>query len=216
MRQRLFEVVDFAGGIADRSRRERQPVPLAARAPEQCVDERRGARLAGLLRQMHGVVDGRRRRDPIEMQQLKQRQAEDVDHFGIERRERPTGVGRDEDVERALPAQRSRGDLAGKCAVAFVVKMRSGADEGRRQVGAAGADRPQHVVRCEAGRRNHGSKIIPGRIRYPARNSRLLNTRRPSGCSCRICSVPCAVATTSRSPAASTIAPGAAATGWGS
>ena len=55
------------------------------------------------------------------MKQLKQRQAKDVDYFGIERRERPTGVGRDEDVEGALPAQRSRGDLAGKCAIAFVL-----------------------------------------------------------------------------------------------
>ena len=212
MRQRLLEIVDLAGGIAHHSRRQRQAVPLAARPPEQRVHERRGARLAGLLRHLHGVVDRGRRRHPIEMEQLKQRQPEDVDDFAVQHLDRTAGVGGDEDVERALPAQRSGGDLAGKRAVAFVLEVGSGADESRGQVRAAGADRPQHVVRCEPRRRNHGSKVIPGRVRYPARNSRLLNTRRPSGCSCRICSVPLAVATISRSPAASTIVPGPAAT----
>src|SRR5216110_1944600 len=63
---------------------QRQVVAFAGDAAKNRVHEAGRAFLACLAREIDGIVDGRRRRNPIEMQNLKRGQTEDVEDFAIE------------------------------------------------------------------------------------------------------------------------------------
>ena len=123
---------------------------------------------------------------------------------------RPRGKRRDDDVEGSLPPHGAGRDFSRQRAIALVVQPRADAGERRREIGAAGAHRAEHVVRGLTRRRNHGeASRTPGVNRCPLRNSRALITRRPSGWICRrSSSTPSPAATVSVSPPAWTTVPG--------
>ncbi len=91
-------------------------------------------------------------------------------------------------------------------------KPRAGARQRVRQVGVAGRDRPQHVVRRFARGRNHPrSTFVPGATWRPgeelARGHRRAGPR--AGCSSRRSTWPSPATTSNRSGSARTIVPGA-------
>jgi hypothetical protein len=102
MRQSLFEIVDR---VFVKGRwhlwfwYERQAIFLAADPPQDCVHETRGASFSNLARQCDGVIDGGRGRNAIEIEQLKCRHPQNVQHFGIELFDRTSCERLDDDVE---------------------------------------------------------------------------------------------------------------------
>ena len=137
MRERDGEVVEGGGAIVrcrgrggtgkwSRSRLTRR---------SKRVDEGAGALLAGLPGHVDGVADDRRGGHAIQMEELKDRAAEDVEDLGIQPRHgAPAELG-DDVVERALPPERAGDDLARERAIAFVRQPRTGAGERVGQVG---------------------------------------------------------------------------------
>ena len=98
-------------------------MPLTEHRLQHGVYETRCARLACSSRQAHGVVnDGGGRNEAIEMEQLKETQAEDGEDLRVDLREWPLGKVLDEMVEGALPAQRAGDDGGGERAIAVVVE----------------------------------------------------------------------------------------------
>ena len=120
------------------------------------------------------------------MEQLEDADAEDGEHFGIEPGGRPSGERLDDVIEGSLPAQRPRGNLTRERAIALVLQFGARASEGRGEVGASGRDREDRFVRGDSRRGDHGSKRAPSATPRPARNSRAVMVRRPSGWISRI------------------------------
>ena len=152
----------------------------------------------------------------IEVQQLEDRQPEDVEDFGIELAQRPSGK-RARSRDRTRPASaacrwRSRRPARDRVRPAVGSAC---ARERRRQIGPSGAHRAQHLVGGD--RAGASTRSLPGdraaRLRraWPARNSRAVITRLPSGWISRIRSTRPSPAATARTPSdAAVIGSGAA------
>ena len=100
---------------------------------------------------------------------------------------------RDEMIERALPPQRPDDDRRRKCSIALVIEGTPTVSKGRRQIESARRNRAQRVV----GRRARGGghvapNTVPASTGRPARKSRAVIGRRPSGCSSTMASTPAA------------------------
>ena len=156
MRERRFQVVELGRWIAGLSRGQRQTCALAAGASQDRIHERGGAALAGLAGELNGIVDGRRRGDTIEVEQLKQREAQDVHHLGIQPIERAPGEHADDPIEGRLPSERAGGDLAGERPIALVAKGGARPCQRRGQIRGAAVDGPKRLVGRQPGRSNHG------------------------------------------------------------
>ena len=201
-----------------RWRRERKASAFAGDAAEECVDESRGAGLTCLSRQLHRIIDNRCRRDSVEVQQLEGAHAEDREHFRVEPFDRPAGEGGNHVVENGLPAQRAGGDFAGERAIAIVLRALYGPEPVRRR------DRPLLPQRRAASCTRPGGPAqslvepVASARRWPARNSRAVIVRRPSGCISRMPrrTDPSPAAAVRSSPCARTIVPGSASTRSGS
>ena len=86
---------------------------------------------------------------------MKRAEAEDVADFRIQAPDGSSGECGDDMIERALPPERPRGDLARERTIALVLQRGARAREGRRQVGFAIVHGAQDVVRGDPGWRDH-------------------------------------------------------------
>ena len=143
------------------------------------------------------------------MEQLIDAEAQHVANLGIQPRERPLrGVGY-EVIDGAEPAQGTRRELDEQGAVALVGQIRAGLCDCAWKIGTITVDRLQHSQRRDARGGDHENRA-PAGIGRPARNSRAVMARLPSGCSARTRSTPSPVATRIASPVASMTVPGSA------
>jgi hypothetical protein len=146
------------------------------------------------------------------MQELIETQTQDVNDVFVNLRQRPGGEVLDEMVEAALPAKRSGDDVGRKRAVSLIWHMLPAVGERGGKVDSFVGDGAERTIGRNARRRSHGPvSWMPGRRRWPARNSRASIGRRPSGCT-RSMAIrsPCPVATEIEPRETSTIVPGAA------
>ena len=97
-------------------------MPLTEHRSQHGVHETRCARLACSSRQDSRIVNDGGGRNAIEMEQLKETQAEDGEDLRVDLREWPFGKVLDEMVEGALPARRAGDDGGGERAIAVVVE----------------------------------------------------------------------------------------------
>ena len=134
-------------------------------------------------------------------------QSEHVAHLGIESGERPPGGVRDQVIDRSEPPERAGRELDEQGAIAFVLQVRTRVGKGARKIGAAGIDGLQDTERRNPRASDHLS-CVPAAIGRPARNSRAVIARFPSGCSSRMRRIPSPVATRIVSPAAARMVPG--------
>ena len=211
MRQGCSEIRDRGRTIvaARRRRRQGKPLPLTADTSQHGIHEPGRAPLAHLSCEIHRVLDRRRRRDPIQVQQLKHRQPQNVDDLGIQLGEGTVRERLDHMIERALPSQCASGDFSRKRAVALVGEAPPRGSQCGTEIDTAAGDTPQHFVCRESrgcnhlfiggaagGRRNRA----PRGIRWPARKSRAFIGRLPSGWIIRIRRTAPSPAATRRSP----------------
>ena len=104
-------------------------------SPENRVHRTGRPRMAARARQRHAVVHGRGGGDAVEMEQLVDREPEDVEDVCVECRDTPVACRFDGAVERRAPAKRSNRDLGGKRLVALVGQARAAALERGCEVG---------------------------------------------------------------------------------
>src|SRR6185503_314614 len=120
--------------------RERKPAALPAGAPQDRIHQRSRAALADLAGHVDRVVDRGRRGNTIEVQQLEEREPEDLDDLGIEPVDWPARVHGNHPIERALPAEGTSGDLSGEGAIPLVAEAGPRTRQGGGQVCSAPAD----------------------------------------------------------------------------
>ena len=148
---------------------KRQLLALARDGAEDRVHEAGGAAFARASSQLDGIVHRRRGRHPIQVQQLVDAEAKDVQDFRVEPSGRAPCEVRDQVVEGALPSQGAGGDLAGERTVTRVAEGRAGVCERLRQVRASLVHGPQNVVRRPASWSDHypgeERKVDAGTIR---------------------------------------------------
>ena len=163
----------------------------AAASTQHGVHEAGRARLARRPRQIHRIVHDRGRRHAIEVQQLIEAEAQDDER----RQGRAGDSGRlakcsirwsrlrcQRSVPVTISAASARSRSSARCCAAL--------RERGRQVGALAGDCAQRVERRRARRRGHATAVEAARPAgqpapgaRPARKSRAVIGRRPSGCS---------------------------------
>ncbi len=143
MRKRDRQVVESDSRIlvAGRTGRQRQLVTLTTDPPQQRVDERARALLAGLSGHVDRIADDSRRGNAIQMEKLEHRAAQDIEHLRIQPRGGAAAERGDDVVERSLPPERAGDDLTRERAIAFVRQARARAGEGMGQVGSIASTR---------------------------------------------------------------------------
>ncbi len=159
----------IGGGRERRRFWKRQLLALARDGAEDRIHEAGGAAFAHASSQLDRVVHRRRGRHPIQVQQLVDAEAKDVQDFRVE----PSGGApcdvRDQLVVGALPSSGAGGDLAGARTVTRVAERRAGVRERLRQVRASLVHGPQNVVRRPASWSDHypgeERKVDAGAIR---------------------------------------------------
>ena len=119
------EVSQRSGAIGRRfgSLGQRQPTPIAQRRAQYRVDKPCGLWLPCISREIDGVVDHGGGWYPIQMQELVEAEAEDVEHIAVNGGQRSPREMFDQNVEAAPPAFGTRHDLRCECAVAFVGQL---------------------------------------------------------------------------------------------
>ena len=137
-----------------RTGRKRKRVTPPGQAAEDGVDEAGGTPLAGLPRELDGVVDNRGCRHTRQVEELIGAETEDVEDLRIEPVDRARGQFADQMVEGGPASLDTRRNLRRERAVAIVVQPDARRRDGRREVPAL-RDRSQDLVRRHASGRDH-------------------------------------------------------------
>jgi len=170
---------------------EWKPVALTQKGPEDRIHEPGRAWLSRSASQIDRIVDHRRGRHPIQVEQLVHAQPEDREDFVVHPGNGTSSEVCDEMIERALPPQGPGYDLSRERSVSRVTEGTAALRKGRRQIESAGRHRTQRVVGgCARGGGHGAPSTAPASTGRPARKSRVRIGRRPSGWSSTMASTP--------------------------
>jgi len=184
----LILLTPFLGG---RPCGQWKPMALTQKGSEDRIHEPGRAWLSRSASQIDRIVDHRRGRHAIQVEQLVHAQAEDGQDFFVHPGSGTSSEVCNEMIERALPPQGPGHDLSRERSIPCVIEGTAALREGRRQIESAGRDRAQCVIGGRACRRGHGApSTAPARTGRPARKSRAPIGRRPSGWSSTMASTP--------------------------
>ena len=185
VRQRDAQVVERRGPVRGvlRLRGERQSVSSARDRAQHGIHEATCALFARSFGEVDRIIHDGSRRNASQVEELIRAQPEDLDDLRVEAVQGTSGECDQHVVEGGTPTLDTRRDLGGQSHVALVGQAAAGQRDCGRKVRAAGGDRPQDFERRGSSTSDHSCRpnIDPTRAAWPARNSRAVNPRRPSG-----------------------------------